>query len=99
MKGFARFIRLAPSRELLKETDRQLYEVRFKVEVLDRLDPRETWIELHRIADGEEPVLLCYERLEHPHEWCHRRMVAEWFARTLREEVHEVVGQQRIGEL
>ena len=34
------------------------------------------------LAAGKVPVLCCWERVGGP-VWCHRAMVAEWFARTL----------------
>ena len=48
------------------------------------LDPRITWQKLHDFAQGHEPVLLCYEKPPFD-DWnfCHRRMVAEWFENEL----------------
>jgi len=40
--------------------------------------------DLHRLAGGSEPVLLCYEKPPFSaSNWCHRRMVAEWFEKEL----------------
>ena len=45
--------------------------------ILKALDPLLVWNVLHHIAgEGNEPILLCYERRG---EFCHRRLVAEWF--------------------
>ena len=33
---------------------------------------------LERIAGGKTLVLLCWEWLADPNEWCHRRMLAAW---------------------
>ena len=51
---------------------------------LSELDPALVWKTLHDLADGHEPVLLCYEKepFDSGH-FCHRRMVAEWFEREL----------------
>jgi len=49
------------------------------------LDPINVEADLHSLAAGAEPVLLCYERPPFtPTNWCHRRMVAEWFKSELR---------------
>ena len=38
------------------------------------------WLRLlHNEAEGKSPVLLCYEALRKPGEFCHRRMFAEWY--------------------
>jgi Protein of unknown function, DUF488 len=58
--------------------------------LLARLDAREVWNSLHEIADGHEPVLSCYERLQKEEEWCHRSMIAAWFKRELGEAVDEL---------
>ena len=77
---------LAPERHTLGmdfEEYRQHYD-----DILRNLDPRATWNELHKLAGGHEPVLLCFERPPfHRNNWCHRRMVAAWFAATLNEDV------------
>ncbi|MEZ4376229.1 MAG: DUF488 family protein [Polyangiaceae bacterium] len=63
---------------------------------LEALDPEATWNELHRLARmtsgrDAEPVLLCWEKPPFTSKnWCHRRMVAEWFQRTLGREVPEL---------
>ena len=47
---------------------------------LSLLDATFVWETLHNLADGHEPVLLCYEKAPFDSErFCHRRMVAEWF--------------------
>jgi hypothetical protein len=53
-------------------------------EILDALDPQATWDRLHELAGEAEPVLLCWERplFRMPGNWCHRRLVAGWFAAT-----------------
>ena len=46
---------------------------------LARLDPKKVWDDLHKLANGAEPVLLCYEAPPfNRHNFCHRHMVAEW---------------------
>lgn len=57
--------------------ERDIYHEIYKEHVLDTLEPAKVWEELHQI--GEKPVILCHEDLSIPGEWCHRRMVADWF--------------------
>lgn len=57
--------------------DRLDYEFLYKENVLDQLDPFVVLESLKKIA--QNPILLCYEDLSIPGEWCHRRMVADWF--------------------
>lgn len=56
------------------------------VELLGRLDPQEVWDDLHRLAGGAEPVLLCFERDRCD---CHRGLVADWLCEELGVEVAE----------
>jgi len=47
---------------------------------LSLLDPLQVWNALHHLAGDHEPVLLCYEKGPFDSgNFCHRRMVAEWF--------------------
>jgi hypothetical protein len=58
--------------------------------ILAKLDARATWDELHRLAGGAEPVLLCFESLPFTEgNFCHRRRVASWFKCELGEDVPE----------
>jgi uncharacterized protein (DUF488 family) len=77
-KGFKgrRFPDLAPTKGLLfnfkhKVITEKEYVRIYIEEILDKLDPQQTYNKL-----GENAVLLCYERAG---EFCHRRIVAEWF--------------------
>lgn len=59
------------------------YRKKYFIEVLGKLDAQQAWDELHRLTHPHEPVLLCWEVLDKPGQWCHRRMVAEWFEKEL----------------
>ena len=89
MKGYRRYSALAPRADMLKmpyEQYRPLY-----VAILERLDPAKVVEELTRMADGNEPVLLCWERPPLTEtNWCHRRMVAEWLEQQLGISVPEI---------
>lgn len=65
--------RLAPSWAMMK-SPRENYDREFKKQ-LEKLDARQVYDQL-----GDNAVLLCYEV---PNDWCHRRMVAEWFENEL----------------
>jgi hypothetical protein len=55
------------------------------------LDPQQTWDQLHELAAGAEPVLLCWEQPPFTESnFCHRRMAATWFRRELGEVVDEL---------
>ena len=87
--GFRIYKALAPG-GWFNSVSRPEYE-RLYAEQLGLLDAAQVWEELHTLADGNEPVLLCWERLpftETNH--CHRRLVAEWFRQTLGAEVAEI---------
>ena len=55
-------------------------------EQLAALDAAAVRADLHDLAAGAEPVLLCWER---PGQFCHRRLVADWLKETLGEDVPE----------
>jgi hypothetical protein len=66
----------------------------YRHEILRKLDPKQVWDRLHDLAEGAEPVLLGYERPPFSMtNFCHRRLVAEWFERKLGVKVPEV-GQE-----
>lgn len=83
--GFRIYRALAPGTWLFDPVykDYATYRERYCREILAPLDPQKVWDELHVLANGHEPVLLCHEHLRKPGEWCHRRMVAEWFEQVL----------------
>ena len=94
-----RYSLLAPTPELLKayksgSPECQPIERYYTHEFFDQLfelNARAVWYELHRLVDGHEPILLCYEP---PGEFCHRRLVAKWFEHELGEVVEELAVNQ-----
>ena len=61
-------------------------------EILGTLDPVRVYAELIALAGGHEPVLLCFERPPLTRDnWCHRRMVAEWFGDQLGLDIPELI--------
>jgi uncharacterized protein YeaO (DUF488 family) len=81
---FPHYPKLAPSQDLLtrykKGTTQGLNPERYYTfryfNQLRLLDPQQVWDELHEIAAGYEPTILCYEG---EGKFCHRRLVAKWF--------------------
>jgi len=87
--GFKIYRALAPTAKMLKMS-RDQYVPRYAA-ILDQLSPQHVWDDLHALAGDDEPVLLCWERPPFSEtRFCHRRLVAEWFADRLGQEVEEV---------
>ena len=88
--GYRIYRDLAPRWDMLTMPYDQYRTIYFS-EILGSLDPVNVLEDLERLADGHEPVLLCFERPPFSaSNWCHRRMVADWFAETLQLEVPEI---------
>jgi len=87
--GYRVFKTLAPG-DYFRTATKEEYTKLFTAQ-LDALDPVEIWEKLHDLAGGVEPVLLCYEVPPFTEEnWCHRRMVADWFQKELGHTVDEL---------
>ncbi len=85
--GYRLYRALAPG-EWFKTASTEEYIRRYVAEVLALLDPAEVWADLHHLAGGKVPVLVCYEQIGSC-AWCHRAIVSAWFAETLGAEVGE----------
>jgi len=87
LDGLKYYPALAPGKWLFDPAykDYATYRERYFREILAPFDPQKIWDDLHALAGGHEPVLLCHEHYpDHkPDDWCHRRMVAEWFEQAL----------------
>lgn len=93
--GYRAFRKLAPGAWFRSVTAAD-YVSLYRSEVLDELEPQRTWVDLHTLAGDAEPVILCFERAPfHIKNWCHRRLVAEWFQRELGVTVPELGGDNR----
>lgn len=83
---------LAPPKELLalsnKGLPKEVYYKEFHRMVLDLLDPREVYDAIIE-EYGDDVTLMCFEKLESPGDFCHRRLVADWFEKHLNVEVPE----------
>ncbi len=89
--GFRVFRKLAPG-DWFNSVSREEYRTLYFREILGPLDPRATFEVLQMIAAPVEPVLLCWEKTPFTEtNWCHRRLVAEWFADKLGVDVPEMM--------
>jgi uncharacterized protein (UPF0248 family) len=84
---------LAPARWMLS-MDRERYEAIYRA----RLEEAGVERIVAELAALKRPgdagvVLLCYEDLEKPGEWCHRRMLACWLEEQTGIEVPELEGE------
>lgn len=86
-EGLHYYRALAPGKWLFDPAHKNYatYRERYFREILAPLDPKRVWDELHALAGEHEPVLLCHEHYpaHKPDDWCHRRMVADWFEQSL----------------
>ena len=90
--GFRIYKQLAPG-PWFNSVSKPKYE-RLYFAQLALLDPVTVSDDLHTLAQGAEPVLLCWERR---HDifvtgttWCHRHMVGIWLRQQLNIEVEEL---------
>lgn len=66
---------LAPSWQLIRVADPVAYTEGYYETVLNKLKPDKVLQQL-----GPDAIMLCYEK---PGDFCHRRIVADWFKREL----------------
>ena len=103
---------LAPNADLLNGFKRKQYTIGDYTKIydqqLDKLNPKKVWSDLHALASGPEPTLLCFEKPKaqlavsgyeplpsDPNLWfCHRRLVANWLKSSVRESVPEVLKEK-----
>lgn len=73
---------VAPSREVLNlRDDQDAYHVAY-IRQLERIGVdnfEEKFRSIRKILGNRGIVLLCFEDLRKPGEWCHRRMFADWW--------------------
>lgn len=70
---------------LSREAYEPLYLAKFESLLIDAVRAR-----IAELAAGKIPVLLCFESLKKPGEFCHRRMFADWWERKTGEAVAEL---------
>jgi uncharacterized protein YeaO (DUF488 family) len=90
--GFRMYKPLAPG-AWFNSVDYDEYRRRYFAQ-LATLSAEKVLQDLQALANGAEPVLLCYEKPPFTaSNWCHRRMAAEWFQTELGIEVAELEQQ------
>lgn len=87
MAGFRLFKQLAPG-AWFNSVGPLEYDRLYRAEILGPLDPAKVMAQLQELADGQIPVLLCFEKAGSG-QWCHRAMAARWLAEHLGEPVPE----------
>ena len=89
--GYRIYKPLAPGPWFNSVTEEMYRELYFAQ--LAELDAAAVVAELHSMAAGAEPILLCYESVKDisaGKTYCHRHMVSEWFKTTLGLDVPEI---------
>lgn len=82
-----RYVPLCPSWKLVNAyktglITKEEYTKQYYEDVLNKLDPDEVYTSL-----GENSILLCYEKSG---DFCHRRIIADWFKETIGQIVEEL---------
>jgi len=70
-----------------KEAYRRLYLARMDDH---REEVIQTILDIQRRHPGQRVVILCYENIRKPGQWCHRRIFAEWWLKNTGETVDEL---------
>jgi hypothetical protein len=91
LAGHARLI--TPTRQLLAQNlPRDAYEFQYR-RLLNGQGIDRIYAELSGLAariGADRLVLLCFDRLNKPENWCHRTMFAAWYLENTGEEVTEL---------
>ena len=93
--GYRRYTKLNPG-PWFNSVSPDRYLEPYNAEVLGVLEPSIVVDELHAMADGKIPVMLCFEPATPGEQWCHRGIVAAWLFDNLGLEVCEY-GQEKEG--
>ena len=72
--------------EWKKNKDNEYYIEHYNTEVLANLNAEQVYLDLERLSNGNDCVLLCYEKST---DFCHRHLVADWLLHELSIEVKE----------
>jgi hypothetical protein len=89
---FVAFNLLAPFGRLFRIDDREEFTKAY-FEKMDRIGVAAISKRFQEISDqhgGKDLVLLCYENLTKPGEWCHRQVFAQWWLRETGEIIKEL---------
>lgn len=67
--------KLAPTASILYEKSDEVYEQRFRSEIIGQLDAKAVLEEIQQISGGKDVALCCFEKNVND---CHRKIVGEW---------------------
>jgi hypothetical protein len=73
---------LAPPRSLFRVNDRQKFELPYRRHLDRHVDVRalgDRFVAIAGAVGAPGVVLLCFEDVTRPGEWCHRRVFADWW--------------------
>jgi hypothetical protein len=84
-----RYMPLAPSWDLIKVEDAELYCKLYQEQVLSKLDPHQVYADL-----GPDAIMLCWES---PGKFCHRRIAAAWLEKAIGIKIDEKYDQAHQG--
>ena len=79
---------VAPTPSILraKGQTREQYSVRYRNEVLSRVNPQQLMENLRNLSQGHDVALCCFEK---PGDFCHRHILAEWLSQNTGETIKE----------
>ena len=83
---------LAPTGQLFSIEDEDEFK-KLYTQKLDRIGAEKIREMLGKISaqhGGKDVVLLCFEDIRKPGQWCHRRLFSQWWQQQTREEVEEL---------
>jgi uncharacterized protein YeaO (DUF488 family) len=84
---------IAPTWDMVKMTNQNVYREAY-FERLNTLDVNNLKKILEHLSSNKPIVLLCYENLQKPGQWCHRTMFAEWWQTKTGEVIEELPTKQ-----
>ena len=87
-RGYRMYRALAPG-AWFREVDEKTFIERYMAQ-LASLDAGQVLRDLARLADGNIPTLLCFEKPPPDATWCHRGLVAGWLKDTANVDIFEL---------
>ena len=81
---------LAPLPAIFRYPDYAIFETEYRKQ-LDQTGVNRIQDELERVAHPDKiTVLLCFEDIRKPDQWCHRRIFAQWWEEKTGQEIAEL---------
>ena len=86
---YRKLMSLAPGDAAWNAPDRESFEKCYRTQ-LEELGAETILANLERVSGSKPVVVLCWERLDEPGEWCHRTMLARFLEEQANIEVPEL---------